>query len=355
MVDLVDKGEAELQQLAQKVTIATSSSGTKATLWIGKKVGAAPFKAVVAVFRAIQQNANAQRKSGQVSLKEFTQIAEGKRELVNIDDAAVSKELERELRRHGVLWSVEAHRDGARTFHIRGVDAELIQHSLSIAAARVDEKLARNAPEIQAPSPDAAVTELVDEAPVFEQDQPDNITRLVDHGAAPYQHEEGGSPSYFVTIEQGDVRQTLWGVDLDRAVSVSGAEIGDGVNLENIGSVPITLPDGTKTHRNTWNVEVTESQQQVQQQKQAVVTREGGPSNLASEARNGHEPLIASSAQRPESTPADRTRAHVAEKIDKKVDQRKAEMQQSKVRSKKQTQSRHQADEAQQAPKVNRR
>ena len=149
MVDLVDKGEAELQQLTQKVTMTTSSASMKASLWVGKGVAAAPFKAVTAIYRSIQKNVNKQRESGQVSLKDFSKIAEGKRDLVNIDDRAVSKELERELRRHGVVWSVETHRDGSRTFHVQGKDAELIQHALTVAAERVDEKLARNAPELQ--------------------------------------------------------------------------------------------------------------------------------------------------------------------------------------------------------------
>lgn len=93
MVDLVDKGEAELQQLTQKVTMTTSSASMKASLWVGKGVAAAPFKAVTAIYRSIQKNVNKQRESGQVSLKDFSKIAEGKRDLVNIDDRAVSKEL----------------------------------------------------------------------------------------------------------------------------------------------------------------------------------------------------------------------------------------------------------------------
>lgn len=383
MADLVDKGEAELQELTQKVTISTSRGSMKASLWMGKGVAAAPFKAVAAIYRSAVMQHNKSREAGQVSLKTFTQIAEGKRQLVNIDDRAVSKQLERELRRHGVLWTTERHRDGSQTFHVQGKDAELIQHALAVAAERVDEKLARNAPEIQTPKLDEQVTELADEAPVFALDQPDNTTRLVDHGSAPYQHEEGASQSYFVTIEQGEVRQTLWGVDLERAVSVSNAQIGDGIHIENVGSMPVTLPDGTQTHRNTWNVEVTDPREQVQQLGQsfergqdvepqqstapthgAEELREDAPrvesaelsdtrsssegsqperiSTQPDEAvtdRGGHsierEPAITRSEQRPEQTARDRTRAHAAETIDKDVKQRKAEIDSSKTRAKK--------------------
>lgn len=391
MADLVDKGEAELQQLTQKVTMTTTSASVKASVWVGKGVAAAPFKAVAAIYRSLEQSINKQRESGQVSLKAFTQIAEGKRELVSIDDRAVAKELERELRRHGVVWSVETHRDGSRTFHVKGKDAELIQHALTVAAERVDEKLARNAPELQSPREDQQITERVDEEPVFEENQPDRTTRLVDHGSAPYQHDEKASQSYFVTIEQNDVKQTLWGVDLERAVSQSGAQIGDGISIENVGSMPVTLPDGTETHRNTWNVQVTEPQERVQQQEAGMSIDAHGTDELREDApsveraepsetptredavaptrtpeqadgavtdRGGHsieqQPAITRSEQRPEATPRDRTRAHAAEKIDKNVKQRKSEIEQTKTRAKKRTPGRSATDDPQ-AHKSNRR
>src|SRR5690606_8855989 len=42
--------------------------------------------------------------------------------------------------------------------------------------------------------------------------------RLVEHGAAPFEHQAGKSDSYFVTLEndKGE-RNTIWGVDLERA------------------------------------------------------------------------------------------------------------------------------------------
>lgn len=285
MVDLVDKGEAELQQLTQKVTMTASSTSVKASLWVGQKLTAAPFKVAAAVYRSIQQSVNAQRESGQVALKEFTRIAEGKRELVNIDDAAVSKELERELRRHGVLWSVETHRDGSRTFHIQGKDAELIQHALAVAAERVDEKLARNAPELQTPAPEQTHDE---------------------------QHQEQ------VPVHGTDELR-------EDAPRIESAELSE-----------------TQTR------EDDAAPERVTTQPDEAVTDRGGHSIE-------REPALTRSEQRPEKTPGDRTRAHVVEKIDKKVDQRKAELEQSKTRSKKRSQVRSSADDAQQAPKANRR
>jgi hypothetical protein len=56
---------------------------------------------------------------------------------------AVSRELEKELKRHGVTWAMEKQSDGSTTFHVQGADIELVQHALGVAAERVDERLVR--------------------------------------------------------------------------------------------------------------------------------------------------------------------------------------------------------------------
>src|SRR5690606_37971436 len=48
---------------------------------------------------------------------------------------------------------------------------------------------------------------------------------------------------------------TLWGVDLERAMKEAAPEIGEKIGLQHEGSTPVTLPDGTQTHRNTWKVQ----------------------------------------------------------------------------------------------------
>ena len=80
--------------------------------------------------------------------------------------------------------------------------------------------------------------------------------RLVEHGAAPYEQPPGKSDSYFVTLENAKGEQrTLWGVDLERAMKEAGPEIGEKIGLQHLGSTPVTLPDGTETHRNAWKVQ----------------------------------------------------------------------------------------------------
>lgn len=88
------------------------------------------------------------------------------------------------------------------------------------------------------------------------QDEFTNAGRLVEHGAAPFEHDPQKSGSYFVTLEndKGE-RRTLWGVDLERAMKEAAPEIGEKIGLQHEGSTPVTLPDGTQTHRNAWKVQ----------------------------------------------------------------------------------------------------
>lgn len=83
-----------------------------------------------------------------------------------------------------------------------------------------------------------------------------SVGRLVEHGVAPFEHKAGNRDSSFVTLEtaQGE-RQTTWGVGLQAAIRQAGAEIGATIGLRHDGSVPVTLPDGTETHRNAWRVQ----------------------------------------------------------------------------------------------------
>lgn len=88
------------------------------------------------------------------------------------------------------------------------------------------------------------------------QDEFTNAGRLVEHGAAPYEHDPQKSGSYFVTLENDKGEQrTLWGVNLERAMKEAAPEIGEKIGLQHEGSTPVTLPDGTQTHRNTWKVQ----------------------------------------------------------------------------------------------------
>lgn len=80
---------------------------------------------------------------------------------------------------------------------------------------------------------------------------------LVEHGSAPYQHKDGNRRSYFVTLQSDNgTEKTVWGVDLERAVEASGAEVGDRVSLDHVDASPVDLPQGGTAMRNQWQMTV---------------------------------------------------------------------------------------------------
>jgi len=79
--------------------------------------------------------------------------------------------------------------------------------------------------------------------------------RLVEHGKAPYQHDAKNRDSYFVTLEnKGGALQTIWGVDLERAIAAASPKTGDRIGLKHAGSEAVRLPDGTMAERHSWKV-----------------------------------------------------------------------------------------------------
>jgi hypothetical protein len=68
--------------------------------------------------------------------------------------------------------------------------------------------------------------------------------RLKAHGHANYQFESHGSPSYYVQILSSRGVETLWGVDLERALTQSKTQpkIGAMIGAQRLGSEPVTIP-----------------------------------------------------------------------------------------------------------------
>ena len=79
--------------------------------------------------------------------------------------------------------------------------------------------------------------------------------RLVEHGTAPYENKPGNCDSYFVTLEtDAGKKNTIWGVDLERAMKEAAPHPGDKIGLEHRGSETVRLPDGQTAERNSWKV-----------------------------------------------------------------------------------------------------
>ncbi|WP_430246500.1 Ti-type conjugative transfer relaxase TraA (plasmid) [Neorhizobium sp. DAR64861/K0K2] len=79
--------------------------------------------------------------------------------------------------------------------------------------------------------------------------------KLVEHGAAPYEHKAGNRESYFVTLEDAKgERHTTWGVGLQRAIGEAAPQIGSTIGLAHAGAEAVRLPGGQDARRNSWKV-----------------------------------------------------------------------------------------------------
>lgn len=79
--------------------------------------------------------------------------------------------------------------------------------------------------------------------------------KLVEHGAAPYEHKTGNLKSYFVTLEDAKgERHTTWGVDLEQAIGEAAPKIGSTIGLAHAGAEAVRLPGGQEARRNSWKV-----------------------------------------------------------------------------------------------------
>lgn len=93
------------------------------------------------------------------------------------------------------------------------------------------------------------------------------VGTVLEHGPAPYEHKEGGEPNYYIKLQTSSGERTVWGVDLDRAVTAGKANVGDQIALAYQGfkTVTVTVKErdesgkviGEKeitTNRNSWDV-----------------------------------------------------------------------------------------------------
>ena len=96
------------------------------------------------------------------------------------------------------------------------------------------------------------------------------VGRLLEHGAASFQHDRRQEKSYFVKLKTERGEREIWGVDLARALkhSLSQPKIGDEVSLRTTRQVPVTVSRRERsesgyltgrreiaTHRNHWAID----------------------------------------------------------------------------------------------------
>ncbi|MBI6794547.1 LPD7 domain-containing protein [Pseudomonas syringae] len=95
---------------------------------------------------------------------------------------------------------------------------------------------------------------------------------LIEHGEAPYQHNDDNQMSYFVTLKpEGSKPRTVWGVGLAEAMSEADLKQGDQVRLEDLGTQPVVVQvieeDGTVTdktvNRREWSAQPVAPEREV--------------------------------------------------------------------------------------------
>lgn len=92
---------------------------------------------------------------------------------------------------------------------------------------------------------------------------------LLEHGQAPYKNDPKAKQSYFVRLRtEGGATETVWGIDLERAIAESGKSVGEGICLTYLGSRTVKVEaiqkddagnaigvEEIETERNEWKVE----------------------------------------------------------------------------------------------------
>lgn len=91
---------------------------------------------------------------------------------------------------------------------------------------------------------------------------------LIEHGKAPYKFDPKAQTNYYVKIKTEKGVETIWGIDLERAIDASEAQAGDRINLNFVGKQAVTVMVKDKDpvtgkmtgshaelkERNAWNI-----------------------------------------------------------------------------------------------------
>ena len=107
------------------------------------------------------------------------------------------------------------------------------------------------------------------------------VGKIVQSGAAPFEHDPENDPSYFVKLQGPQGEKTVWGVDLPRALREGEATKGDEISLTYQGMQMVVVevkeldaagrPTGhlveKAVERNTWNVSKLDKLQEIARER----------------------------------------------------------------------------------------
>ncbi|HBT4721714.1 TPA: hypothetical protein MB317_003732 [Klebsiella quasipneumoniae subsp. similipneumoniae] len=149
------------------------------------------------------------------------------------------------------------------------------RRALHARSDRINVAPADTAPQAGAPDKNPQMASAPTAPGTAEENLPAAVPRgqytgvLTQHGAAPYQHRENASASYYVTLETNKGLETIWGVELEKAVKEFNCRTGQVVNLNYKGKEQILIrvkeQDASgqevirekQVHRNNWEMKPT--------------------------------------------------------------------------------------------------
>lgn len=257
MADLIDSAAGELQQAGSQLTragvqttVKIAAAATRITAKVGARAVGGTIHALIALLDAAREATRSRAQEGEVKLRQFTRVTDGKREVVPIKDTEVARQLSRELRRHGVTFAVEKNADGSRTFHVQGKDATLIEHALTSAAVRVDERITRTQQRTGSVSQEPADVSLT-QAPgtrVLELDDSQKsmlVATLSEAGAAPGAQELSRQLEHdsTVTLSEQNVATIDQALNSTPELSRHMEGVAAAISEEKVAIATVDLPD----------------------------------------------------------------------------------------------------------------
>ena len=143
MPELIDAASEESKQVVVRTGGVAGRAAFEVAVKLTQGTAGTLRNVLDGIIQATQHALLEFQTTGKVSVKSFGATFNGTREMVDISDKAVARELEGSLKRYGVTFAIEKDAAGVRTFHVQGKDVQVVEKALRAASQRVDEKIAR--------------------------------------------------------------------------------------------------------------------------------------------------------------------------------------------------------------------
>lgn len=136
------------EQIVSSVMVEVGRGGFAASARVAGRGFSAALRAVRRAAEEITRAPAAPggRRGGGVTMRQFVDtLGSEQREVIELDDPGVRRQLSRELTSMGVTFTTQAGVDGATYVHVRGKDAKVVAHGLDQAMKKVDQRRLRAA------------------------------------------------------------------------------------------------------------------------------------------------------------------------------------------------------------------